>query len=268
MKRAAELLDTSATTVSRHIRSLTEEFGTMLAYHNKGEDWVLTQEGLHLVEVAADLNRRMFELNEGPDAKNRPSITITSLEFVLTYLLAPRLPDLRKANPNLDVSLFSSDKRVSLAFGEADIALRFGRPTEGQLVAKRLTDISFYAWHPVGAKNDRWVGMTEEFDWTPDMQMGRKIFGRPPSVRASSYAASKEAAAALGYGTVGPSAVMQDCPELQKDERGLKATRELWVVFHESRRFDHALISVKTWIDDMFAPQPEPNSASAIGLVK
>lgn len=255
MRRAAEMLGTSPTTVSRHIRTLTEEFGQILALQTRGEDWTITPEGNKLVDLAADFNRKVASLDRQKPTDKHPSISITSLDFVLTYYLAPHISGLLEKTPYLNVALLSSDRRLSLAFNEVDLALRFGRPEEGQLVTKKLYTVNMRIWQPVRGGTIHWVGMSEDLDWTPDMKMARDFFGCAPTVRTSSYSAAKQAAIDLGYCTIGPDVVMADCPHLVEAPGGTTVAREIWSVIHESRRHDQNLIATKQWLEGLFAQQ-------------
>ncbi|MDA9207362.1 LysR family transcriptional regulator [Octadecabacter sp.] len=252
MKRAAELLHTSASTVSRHIQHLSENCGDMLVQPTKGEVWALTPLALKLTAVARGFDEDLSLLNE-PKSEQSLNISITSLDFVLTYFLAPELKSARLAMPHLNLSLLSSDKRLSLAFGEADVALRFGRPDEGQLVSKRVASVPFRIWRNKQNTTSDWVGMIEAFDWTPDMQLAYQVFGKPPLFRASSYAAAKKAAVSIGVNTIGPDAVLAACSKFEKDDTIGPVDRELWRVIHESRRLDKNLQQFNAWLDELFA---------------
>lgn len=251
MKRAGELLNTSATTVSRHIHALSKECGEMLAQPTKGEAWSLTPYALQLIDVAERFFDQLSQLKETGNEETR-QISITSLDFVLTYYIAPALKDARAALPGVKFSLLSSDRRLSLAFGEADIALRFGRPQEGHLLSKKIATLPFRIWRNTRNDTTDWVGMSEDLDWTPDMQLAFSTFRKPPAVRTTSYAAAKRAAVALGFNTIGPDTVFADSKTLiQNDDVGC-ADRELWRIIHESRRLDATVQAYKDWVDALF----------------
>lgn len=252
MKRAGELLNTSPTTVSRHITALAKECGEMLAQPTKGDVWTLTPYAFELIRVAEQFVEQLSQLGKGEGQPPQKEISITSLDFVLTYYLTPALKDARQKMPDVQFSLLSSDRRLSLAFGEADIALRFGPPGDGQLLAKRIAILPFRIWRNTSSKSTDWVGMSEDLEWTPDMQLGMKVFRKPPLVRTTSYAAAQRAALALGCNTIGPDAVFGDDKILKQDDHVGCADRELWRIVHESRRLDSTLQTCKDWIDTLF----------------
>ena len=248
MKRAAVLLGTNPTTVSRHIKKLNDMSGYMIFVQGQGGEWKITDEGKTLLELASDFQERVDRLEDLRERRSRQeTITITSIEFLLTYFLAPRINEAIDCYPDTLIKLRGSDKRLSVAYGEADLALRFARPVEGQLVASKISEMPFYLWSETGALPDAWVGLDEPLDWVPEMQLAHKVFSGPPLVRVTSFAALGEAAAALGIAAVGPERVMSEIPKLKKVESVEPVYREIWSVIHENRRHDKRLAAVREW---------------------
>lgn len=68
---------------------------------------------------------------------------ITSLDFINRTILFPRLHDFHTNYPEIKLNLHSSNANLSLAFGEADVAIRLARPTSGRLHAKKLSDLKY-----------------------------------------------------------------------------------------------------------------------------
>ncbi len=253
MKKAADLLATNATTVSRHIKQLSEDYGQMLFVQHKGQNWAITPAGQHLVRVAQSVNVGLSEVETGLPVDTASTLTITSLDFLLSYFLAPALPRLQAAMPSTLITLNGTDRRLSLAFNEADLALRFGRPKEGQLITRKISEVRFSVWRPFRGAHKDWVGMTEELDWTPDMQLAARVFGKPPAVRVSSYTAAKIAAKALGYSTVCPDLAMDDRDRTFFERSHWHEMREVWSVIHESRKLDTQLLELRECLTETFS---------------
>ena len=57
--------------------------------------------------------------------------------------LVPRLKPLTLAHPELDIELLADRRVVSLNRHEADIALRLGRPGQGELIGQRVAALRF-----------------------------------------------------------------------------------------------------------------------------
>ncbi|UWQ99853.1 LysR family transcriptional regulator [Rhodobacteraceae bacterium S2214] len=249
MKQAAILLRTDPTTVSRHIKRIAIHFETDLFKMQKGGKWVLTTQGEELTTLAKNFKKGLdqFQLGEGGSTECE-TIVITSLEFLLTHYLSPKIESGMNCFPDTKLSLVAADRRLSLAYGEADIALRFGRPTEGHLITSKIADISFDLVQLRGTKPKEWIGLQEDLDWTPDMRGGVGHFGKPPILRVSSYAAAREAAIATGHATVGPSVIMREGGQLETMPDTSPVHREVWSVIHETRRLSQRLAAVRTWI--------------------
>ncbi len=248
MKRAAELLKTDPTTVSRHIKRLSKSLGVSLFVMQKGGKWIMTPEGENLFNLASEFNQRIETIKLfGLTAGAQRTVRITSIEFLLVNYLATDLATAAQRFPKTNIELVGSDKRLSLAYGEADIALRFGRPQEGNLIASKIAEVTFQIWSPEGFDGNEWVGLHSDLDWTPEMRYARAFFNRPPIVRVTSYSAARNAADSLQVATVGPSSVMAFSETLVPYTKTGPMTRDVWSVIHESRRHDQHLAQVRDW---------------------
>lgn len=249
MKRAAALLKTDPTTVSRHIKRISTQLSADLFHLSKNGQWGLTPKGTELTILAQQFRDNLNRLHLGDAVLGESeTVVITSLEFVLTHYLAPHMAVGMRCYPDTRIALLGSDKRLSLAYGEADIALRFGRPTEGQLVASKITDIPFASFARPGTTPSDWIGMSENLDWTPEMRLGFQHFERPPLLRVSSFAAAREMAAATGLAAVGPPVIMRHGNRLAPLPGVKSVNREVWSVIHETRRYSARLQAVREWV--------------------
>jgi DNA-binding transcriptional LysR family regulator len=75
------------------------------------------------------------------------TVRITASEVMGGEVLPPILADFHSRNPRVSVELALSNRNEDLLRGDADIAVRMVRPTQGALVAKRIgrIDIGLYA---------------------------------------------------------------------------------------------------------------------------
>ena len=248
MKQAAVLLGTNPTTVSRHIKRISNLLGVTLFTMNKGGAWTITDHGLKLTTIAKDFKHNISAVDlHAPDTSGPNTIKISSLDFLLTHYLAPHLESGAACYPNTALALLGTDKRVSLAYGEADLALRFARPTEGQLIASLIAEIEFYIWTKPGFDSQDWIGLQEEVDWTPEMQFGRRIFKRPPLFRVTTFDAAKHAAHSLQLPFIGPKAILNTEDDFVPMKDVKPISRQLWSVIHESKRHSRRLSAVRNW---------------------
>lgn len=134
---AAELLVTP-TAVSHQIRQLEAWLGARL--FDRGPRAVaLTPEGRGLYEAAsaafAEIGRATARL------RAPPALTLSSSAAFLGHWLVPRLAELRRLLPEVEVRLHASDALVAVGPGGVDVAVRYGRgPYEGLDATPLVTD--------------------------------------------------------------------------------------------------------------------------------
>ena len=133
MKGAAQTLGVSETTVSRRIQKIARGDVTLL-FTRDGQRWLPSKLCMQLIGFAETVEKQMLEADAIFDQR-RSTVTgelrISSISFINTYFMGPRLVEFQREHPGLNISLDASDDRVSLAYREADVALRLARPSEG-----------------------------------------------------------------------------------------------------------------------------------------
>ncbi|MEL6683414.1 MAG: LysR family transcriptional regulator, partial [Pseudomonadota bacterium] len=178
MKQAAALLRTDPTTVSRHIKALSQKFDQNIFELEKSGQWRLTSTGDELVALAEMFKNRLDSLQSNASGLDPDqTITVTSLEFLLAHYIAPFMKRPIPGYPDVALRLIGSDRRLSLAYGEADIALRFGRPVEGQLMASKIASIEYCVFANPDQPPTQWIAMHEDLDAVPEMKLGCSIRG-------------------------------------------------------------------------------------------
>jgi len=133
--RAAESLNISTITLSRHLSYLQQRTGTPLfTRHSKGLK--LTDEGGRLMEYLERAEAEIEAAGEifGSDANSASgTVRIAAPEGFALRVLTPNLERLLDANPDLRVEIVPQSRGFSLSRREADIAVMVGRPTEAKL---------------------------------------------------------------------------------------------------------------------------------------
>lgn len=256
LANAAKALKTNPTTVSRHIKRLSETYQKTLVMRQPNGEWQLTKEGAVFSATA----RRCFEEIDALSADTptvRPCITVTTTEFIGENVLAPHLSNVLSAPSDIALTLDLRDRNVSLAYGEADLAVRLGRPTSGKLVASKIADIEMGIYAPEGRDAKRWVGLPSKYDWVPEMQMGFSHFKNEPLIRLGSFSSIRRVALEHGLACVGPVMMLDGWRGLRALPSSHMSHREVWSVYHETRRHDAALLQVRGWVKGCFSTQTE-----------
>jgi len=137
---AAEALKTTQPTVGRHIRELEALVGETLFDRLPG--------GLRPTDKALDLLARILPMREGAAAFGSAlkgaqqqlsgTVRVTASESVGAVLMPDVLASLMADEPGLQVELVVSDRVENLQLREADIAVRFFRPTQDDLITASL----------------------------------------------------------------------------------------------------------------------------------
>jgi len=139
---AAKALGVSQPTVQRRLAALEERIGRALVEHHP-TGYRLTELGKALFPHAIDVERSVeaFQrqvISAGEELTG--TLRVTCPEGMASRLLAPVIEAFREKHPELRVDLIMTDRRLDLAKGEAEVALRMHEPGEESLVARRIAD--------------------------------------------------------------------------------------------------------------------------------
>lgn len=68
-------------------------------------------------------------------------ICITTSELLATFILPPMILKLQRLEPGIDIEIVSTNEESNLNRREADIAIRSFRPSQPELIVKKLCDV-------------------------------------------------------------------------------------------------------------------------------
>lgn len=143
---AGEQLNLSQSAVSRQISTLEDSMGVAL-FHRHARGLILTEQGELLFETTKEIFQRISHL-EGQIMDTRQLATgplmITVAEFFGTGWLLPRIKDLQRTNPDIQLTILFDDRILNLGMREADIALRLTKPEQPDLIQRHLASIGFH----------------------------------------------------------------------------------------------------------------------------
>lgn len=142
LSAAAKALGMTQPTLGRQVSALEEQLGVVL-FERAGRGLILTPNGLELLEHVKSMGEAAgrVSLAAGGQAEAIEGlITITASEATSVFLLPPIIERLRRQEPGIEVEIVSANEAVDLRRREADIALRNFRPTQPDLIAKKVRD--------------------------------------------------------------------------------------------------------------------------------
>lgn len=252
MLGAARALGLNQATLSRRMSALEQQVGASLLIR-RATGCELTDEGEAL---AATLERAESEFLQaqslferaGPEISG--TVRIGAPDGFGVSFLAPRLARLADRHPGLTVQLVPVPQAFSLSKREADIAVMVGRPEQGRLVARKLTDYTLGLYASPGyaeenglpasiddLRDHRLVGYVEDLIYSASLNYAPSFWsGWRSQIEISSATGQLEAVrAGAGIGVLhdylaaGQAGLVPVLPELS-------VQRAYWIVHHESLR--------------------------------
>ncbi len=142
---AADQLGVSQPTVGRRLAALEARLSVTL-FSRAGRRLVPTDVALRIEEGARRMAREMHAIHRGIAGEAtslRGQVTISANEGTGSEWLVPVIASLQLKHPDIFVDLKIEARAADLVQREADIALRMGRPTQPNLIARRVATVGF-----------------------------------------------------------------------------------------------------------------------------
>lgn len=145
---AARVLGTTQPTMGRQVAALEAAMGVKL-FARSLDGLAPTEAGRRLLpsaEAMAAAVETARRAASGEIGEERGTVRVTASDVVGAEVLPAMLAQFHASNPRVSVELVLSNRNEDLLRGDADIAVRMVRPTQGALVAKRVgrIDIGLY----------------------------------------------------------------------------------------------------------------------------
>ncbi len=145
---AGEQLGLSQSAVSRQVSALEQELSVSL-FHRHARGLILTEQGDLLFRTAHDVFMQLQAARAKlTDSRERPSgdLKITTPPALGINWLIPRLDEFTALYPDIRISLIVTDEDLDLSMREADVAIRTRKPTQPDLIQRKLFSIGFHAY--------------------------------------------------------------------------------------------------------------------------
>lgn len=189
VRAAARELGIGHSSVSRHLAELEAWLGVPISEPAAGRrGWIPTRQGEALgkavlaamqdIESAADAIR---------ESRSPFALTLSTTPSFAALWLLPRLPDLERAHPRIELSVLVNQRLDVLSENSIDLAVRMGRGPWPRLECQPLMDDALYPvmspafWeeHQRPSQPDRLVGLRLLHDRDPwaGWDLWRKQFG-------------------------------------------------------------------------------------------
>jgi len=145
---AGHELGLSQSAVSRQISALESELAVTL-YHRHARGLILTEQGEMLYRTAHDVFTKLAAARARlTDSRDKPSgdLRVSTTVGLGTIWLTPRLREFTELYPQIRVELLLTDEELDLGMREADVAIRLRRPTQPDLVQRKLFTVHNHAY--------------------------------------------------------------------------------------------------------------------------
>ena len=142
LSAAARALGMAQPTLGRQVDGLEQELGIVL-FERVGRGLTLTPSGLELLDHVRNMGEaagRVSMTALGQSQALEGTICISASETYAVVLLPPIIAKLRIMEPGIQVEIVVTNHASDLRRREADIAIRNFRPTEPDLIAKKIGD--------------------------------------------------------------------------------------------------------------------------------
>ena len=145
---AARELGASQPTVVRRIAALEAATGVNL-FDRRPSGYALTEAGEAILPLATRVNADVQAFADAltPWQRSRPSVIRLTAPELLNDFIFPALCAFKRDHPGIQVQVLLADRRLDLARGEADVALRAGDAPDGDdLYVRRMPDGGWTAY--------------------------------------------------------------------------------------------------------------------------
>jgi DNA-binding transcriptional LysR family regulator len=118
-------------------------------FHRHARGLILTEQGDLLFRTAHDVFMQLQAARAKlTDSRERPSgdLKITTTPGVGINWLIPRLGEFTALYPEIRISLIVTDEELDLSMREADVAIRTRKPTQPDLIQRKLFAMGFHAY--------------------------------------------------------------------------------------------------------------------------
>jgi DNA-binding transcriptional LysR family regulator len=240
LSATARALKVNHATVARRLAHLENRLSKPL-FERRPDGYVLTAEGEALLAPAAAMDEAALAILRRADigTEFRGLVRITTTPGFADSFLMPQLGRLQKRHAGIDIEVVGESRNLSLARRETDIAIRLGRPKDGESKARRVAIMGFrfyatrnYLKTVVNPADHRFITFDEENATVPQavalrhVRAGRRVAFQSNSQIAQAIAANQGIGVALlpcylaaQYSGLGPVDLGED-----------PLSREIWLL--------------------------------------
>lgn len=257
---AAGALRVHQTTLSRRIFALEARLQARLFDRIDGR-FAPTARGMVVVRRAQEMESASLALHDDlaldPD-HGRPIVRVSVIQTFVTGFLASHFAEFQAQHPNIGLELICENRDSVIEHREADIAIRYVRPAQGQSAVRKIGELGSAAYAPKALlragmdwrRELPWIGFAQvadrwpEFRWieanVPPQHVAMRVNGGPAYTEVVSR----------GYGAGLLTCVEGDARSQLERLSGPTPliVREIWLLVLPELRRNSAVRKVLDWI--------------------
>lgn len=173
LSAAARRIGYSQPTLGRHIEALEQQLGVTL-FDRTLQGLKPTETALRLYQSVAAAEEKLAEaalVAEGSTGTLEGTVRITASTVVAHYILPAMLRPIRQEFPAIALEIVASDSPENLLLRESDIAVRMFRPTQLELITRKIGEVPI-----VATAHQSYLG-ARGTPTTPDELYGHDLIG-------------------------------------------------------------------------------------------
>ena len=245
--KAARRLGTVQTTVGRRIDRLEQRLGSKLFLrHRSGVK--MTASGLALAEHALRIQEMTYQIERkllGEDRSMSGTVRLTVTDGLAAYWLVPQLDGFYRVYPTLRLEITATGSFIDLSSGKADIAIRYERPADAEIVCKKLGQVPFALYASADYVKQKGLPRTVEdisrhrIVENTNLQLNAAfaewyaLLRRHSSVLSANSSATVLSAVRSGLGlALMPRQFRQAAPELVQLDVPIRPVSDVWLLCH------------------------------------
>jgi DNA-binding transcriptional LysR family regulator len=180
-------------------------------------------------------------------------VRITSVALICDHILAPALPRLLR-DRRLRVELIGDNRNLSVARGEADVAVRLGPPAGAGVPARPVGTLRYAVYAAAGADPDTlpWAGFDTTLAHLPEYRWVEKAAGRAGvAFRVNRTEAARSLATAGLAKALLPAILAEGAPGLTRIGPIGAVERPLWLILNTEDAEAPHIKAVARWIAEV-----------------
>ncbi|MNQ62558.1 DNA-binding transcriptional activator GcvA [compost metagenome] len=224
--------------------------------------YVITEDGERIAQLGRRMESESFAVQRTALAGQESytgEVIVSAPPALACALIAPRINGLRTKHPRLSLQLIGSLGSASLSRREADIAVRLSRPTEPDLVARKIATLPFHLYGSTeylantATQDLTFIAYDESMEQSPQQDWLKAQAGDRPIRLRSNDLNIQATCAQAGAGVAALPCFLGRHYGLQAMESvGADLARDVWLVVHSDIRHTPAVQAMMSFLVSCF----------------